>query len=198
MSADEEKRKRSIDDILLLVCKFLNGEGILYAIIGSIAVLYYGNPRTTMDVDIILKLREGDLGKLVAFMRKNDFFSSETDLIAAFGERSHCTVEDKRSMIRLDLKSVYTEADELTLKRRKGVRWRNEMIYIASAEDTLANKLLFGSEQDLKDAEGLWVRQMGKLDMKYLEERCQVLGVRDEFAEMTERVKRYLKDLKKR
>jgi hypothetical protein len=187
-----------MDDILLLVCKFLNGEGILYAIIGSIAVLYYGNPRTTMDIDIILKLREGDLEKLVAFMRKNDFFSSETDLIAAFGKRLHCTIEDKRSMIRLDLKSVSTEADELTLKRRKGVRWRNEMIYIASAEDTPANKLLFGSEQDLKDAEGLWVRQMGELDMKYLEERCQVLGVGDEFAEMTERVKRYLKDLKKR
>jgi hypothetical protein len=176
MSADEEKGKRSIDDILLLVCKFLNGEGILYVIVGGIAVLYYGNPRTTMDVDIILKLREGNPEKLVAFMRKNGFFSSEMDLIAAFGEISHCTVEDKRSMIRLDLKSVYTEADELTLKRRKGVRWRNEMIYIASAEDTLANKLLLGSEQDLKDAEGLWVRQMGKLDMKYLEERCQVLG----------------------
>ncbi len=198
--AREEERgeRRGIDDILLLVCKFLNKEEIHYVIVGGITVLYYGNPRTTMDIDIILQLSDGNPKKLVAFMRENDFFVSEADLAVAFGEKSHCTIEDKRSMIRLDLKGVYTEADKLTLERRKEVIWHNEPIYITSPEDLIANKLAFGSEQDIKDAEGIWVRQMGELDLRYLGGRCRTLGVREEFEEMEKRVKNYLKEIKER
>ena len=37
--------------------------------------------------------------------------------------------------------------------------------YVASPEDMIANKLVFGSEQDIKDAEGIYVRQFDNLDM---------------------------------
>ncbi|HIH97895.1 MAG TPA: hypothetical protein HA346_02675 [Thermoplasmata archaeon] len=73
------------------------------------------------------------------------------------------------------------------------VHLRDTPIYIASPEDTLANKLLFGSEQDIKDAEGIWVRQRN-LDIKYLEGRCRTLGVWEEFVEMKKRVAKYLKE----
>jgi hypothetical protein len=66
-------------------------------------------------------------------------------------------------------------------------------IYLASPEDTIANKLVFGSEQDVKDAEGIYARQLESLDMEYLEEICRNMGVYGDFIKMKEMVERHLK-----
>ncbi len=67
-------------------------------------------------------------------------------------------------------------------------------IYIASPEDTIANKLLFGSEQDILDAMSIYVRQMGKLDMDYLGEVCREMGVLDELQKLRRRVEETLRE----
>ncbi|MEA2054815.1 MAG: DUF6036 family nucleotidyltransferase [Candidatus Thermoplasmatota archaeon] len=189
--------KRGIDDILFLICDFLNKNDVAYVVVGGIAILFYGNPRTTMDIDIILQLNERDIRNLVHFLEKKDFVVSEEDLRNALKEKSHCTILDKLSILRLDVKGIYTWSDQMTLERRKAVEWRGTVIYIASPEDIIANKLYFGSEQDIKDAESIYVRQLKKLDMKYLEERCGSLNVHNEFMEIKERVERYLKKVDK-
>ena len=188
-------KKRDIDDILLLICNFLNKKNIPYVVVGGIAVLFYGNPRTTMDIDMLIQLNENDIRNLIRFLERKDFFASENDLKNALKEKSHCTIADKLSMIRLDIKGIYTKSDELTLERRKAIEWRGVTLYMASPEDIITNKLSFGSEQDIRDAESVYVRQKGKLDMKYLEEKCKSLNVYDEFVEMKERVERYLKEI---
>ena len=170
------------------MCTFLNEEKVVYVIVGGLAVLFYGIPRTTMDVDIIIEMAE--LKRFVEFLNGNDFFADEEDIQMALKEKSHATIEDKTSMIRLDIKGIYSENDRLTLKRRRRVNLTNFWFYIASPEDTIANKLLFGSDQDMRDAEGIYVRQFDKLEMAYLEERCKKLEVYDDFLRMKERVER--------
>lgn len=66
------------------------------------------------------------------------------------------------------------------------------VFYVASPEDTIANKLLFGSDQDIKDAEGIYVRQFDNLDMEYLAERCKKLDVLEEFSAMKIRIEKHL------
>ncbi|MBU2617497.1 MAG: hypothetical protein KKI07_02325, partial [Euryarchaeota archaeon] len=46
---------------------------------------------------------------------------------------SHCTVQDKRSMIRLDVKEVYDEMDRRTLRRRIAFEHMGTRIYLASS-----------------------------------------------------------------
>ncbi len=188
---------RSINEILSLVCGFLNRERIDYVVVGGIAVIFYGNPRTTMDADILLRIEENKIKKFVEFLKKNNFFASEEDLRNAIIEKSHCTFEDKKSMLRLDLKGIYNEVDKRTFEHRVSFNYSGTTLYLASPEDTIANKLAFGSEQDIKDAEGIYVRQMKKLDMRYLEKICRDTGVYVEFLEMKKRVKKYLRELKK-
>jgi hypothetical protein len=94
-------------------------------------------------IDFALEMRNR------SYEKNNDFFTDEEDMRAAFEERSHCTVEDKGTMFRLDIKGVYDEMDERTIKNRKMVKFDTSVIYIASPEDTIANKLLFSREQDL-------------------------------------------------
>jgi len=178
-----------MDEILSLVCGFLEDASIDYVLVGGLAVNFYGLPRTTMDIDIILQIEEGEILKLIEFLKRNDFFANAEDLKNALKEKSHFTVQDKKSMIRLDLKGIYSEMDRRTLERRRSFEYRGTKIYIASAEDTIANKLVFGGEQDLKDAEGILIRQAGKLDMEYLEKICGEIGVEGELAELRKRAK---------
>ncbi len=60
-------------------------------------------------------------------------------------------------------------------------------MYVASPEDTIANKLYYGSEQDIQDAGSISVR-WEDLDHQYLDERCETLGVKQELKEMVEEV----------
>ncbi len=45
---------RSVNDILKLVCTFLNQRNIDYCIVGGFAVIIHGNPRSTMDIDFVI------------------------------------------------------------------------------------------------------------------------------------------------
>ncbi|MCG2735659.1 MAG: hypothetical protein L6282_04625, partial [Candidatus Methanoperedenaceae archaeon] len=92
-------------------------------------------------------------------------------------ERSHCTVEDKETMFRLDIKGVYGEMDERALRNKRKVEINDIAIWIATPEDTIANKLVFAREQDIKDALGIYVRQYETLDMNYLENTAKRIGV---------------------
>ena len=183
---------RSMREILKRVCTFLNEEKVEYVVVGGIAVLFYGIPRTTMDIDILIAKDMTKVMRFTEFLKENDFFVDGGDIRMAFEEKSHATIEDKTSMIRLDLKGIYNENDRLALKRRRRVSVADFELYVASPEDLIANKLLFGSEQDIKDAEGMYARQFDNLDMVYLEERCKSLEVNEEFLMMKKRVERTL------
>jgi hypothetical protein len=184
-----------MDDVLEVVCGFLNHEGMDYVVVGGLAVIFHGIPRTTMDADIILQIEGDEIPRLVEFLKENGFFASLEDMRDAFREKTHCTVEDKESMIRLDLKGVYNEMDRRTFSRKMDFDYKGTKVFIASAEDTIANKLVFGSEQDLRDAEGIYVRQMQRLDMDYLEEICKEMGVQEDLKRLKKRVKRILKEV---
>ena len=186
---------RNIEEILKLVCGFLNEEGEVYVVVGGLAVLFYGIPRTTMDIDIIIAMDRDETRRFAEFLNENDFFADEEDIKTAFEEKSHATIEDKTSMVRLDIKGIYNENDRITLGRRRRVSSADFAFFVASPEDTIANKLLFGSEQDVKDVEGIYARQFENLDMAYLEERCKRLGVYDEFLTMKKRVERRMQEV---
>lgn len=182
-----------MNEILKLVCTFLNEEEVEYVVVGGLTVLFYGIPRTTMDIDLIIAADMVETARFVEFLKANDFFADEEDIKAAFEEKSHATIEDKTSMIRLDIKRIYRENDRITLEKRRKVSLADFEFYVASPEDTIANKLLFGSEQDVKDAEGIYVRQFDNLDKAYLEESCERLEVYEEFLRMKKRVESYFK-----
>ena len=50
---------------------------------GAIAASYYGTPRTTMDVDIIIQATQKDAAKLAAALRDADILHQETQISAA-------------------------------------------------------------------------------------------------------------------
>jgi len=154
-----------IEEILKLVCKNFNDNNIDYVIVGGFTVIFYGNPRTTMDLDIVMQIpKNTDISAVVKFFKENGFFASEEDMKCAFAEKSNSTVEYKETMFRIDIKGVYDEMGKRTIKNN-----------------------------DIRDAIGIYVRQTGKLDEKYLQEFAKKQGVYDELLKIKEKIKNYNK-----
>lgn len=59
----EKSRPPTIDD-LLAVCKRLNEEGVKYVLIGGFAINYYGFPRATEDIDLLVDPSEDNILKI--------------------------------------------------------------------------------------------------------------------------------------
>ncbi len=142
-------------------------------------------------------VKEKDAGGLEEALRKEKFSIQAEDIRDALKERSHFTIFDDLSEYYIDAKGIYNENDRLTLERRRKVSFADFVFYVASPEDTIANKLLFGSEQDVKDAEGIYARQFDNLEMAYLEGRSKKIEVHEEFLTMKRRVERRMKEVEK-
>ncbi len=59
------------------------------------------------------------------------------------------------------------------------------------AEDTIANKLLFSREQDIKDALGIYTRQYNSLNMEYLDSICKKIRVYDALLDLRKMFEKY-------
>ncbi len=68
-----ETRPPTIDD-LVRVCKELNKEGVKYVLIGGFAINYYGFPRGTEDIDLLVEPSEENILKIkkaLSFLQDN-------------------------------------------------------------------------------------------------------------------------------
>lgn len=126
---------RNMEDILELVCQYLNEHNIEYVIIGGVAVIAFGIPRTTMDADYIINLEIEGMKRLAGFLGENGFFSTPMEIEMAVRERSHFTAIEKSSLIRLDIKGVFDHRDRRTLHNRRMIEYNGFEMYFASPEE---------------------------------------------------------------
>lgn len=183
---------QTIEKTIKLLCSYLDKEGIAYSLVGGATLPVLGMPRSTFDIDIIARIGEKEAKGLARYLKSKGFYASEKDIITALGEKSHCTIEYGEPPYRIDLKGVYGEREDATLKHSRRLEYLGLKVWVQSPEDAIANKLSFGSEQDMKDALSIYVRQLPSLNTEYLEEACEKLAVANKLRTLVKKAKRYL------
>jgi hypothetical protein len=129
----------------------LEKAGIPYMVIGGQAVLLYGEPRLTKDIDITLG---------VDLMRLQDVLSAVgliglTPLVdpAIFTrETMVLPCSDPETGVRVDLIFSFSPYEQLAIGRARIVRLGEADVRFASLEDLLIHKLIAGRPRDLEDA----------------------------------------------
>ncbi len=172
-----------IEETLRIVCSYLNENDMKYVIVGGIAVMYHGVPRTTVDIDFILDLNDSQIDALFSYLHKNHFDVEPKTMKNLLQEGSHCTVFVDDSLLRLDLQNANSHFDRRTLERAIKVHHLGITLNLGSPEDTLINKLFFQGEQDMRDALGILARHEDELDEAYIQEVCNSLGILDVWLE---------------
>jgi hypothetical protein len=92
----------------------LNSLGIEYALTGALAVSYYGRPRTTVDVDVIIKAEPKDFEKLAEAFRKVGLSCTVERLNNAWESKYRIATLEGKKGLRLD--AILTQE---TVPRRK-------------------------------------------------------------------------------
>ena len=158
------RRERSLAGVVRAAEDVLRGNRVDHVFVGAISVIVFGEPRTTRDVDVLARISPHKVGPVVRGFRRRGFFASEEDLEAAARERSYCSIEDRRSQLRIDLVPAAGDAVDRALRGSVRVRWRGIEFPVAGPEHTIVMKLKFGSPQDIEDAFGILTEQWDALD----------------------------------
>lgn len=178
---------RSFKKMIMDFIGVLEKTKIDYAIIGGVAVSTWGTPRTTSDLDIIIVLQSKDMDELHKNLKEAGFSIDIQDIRNAIEEKIYFTIFDEYSEYHIDSKGVYNKFDALTIKNKLKIAYEGIALCIASPEDAIAHKLLFGGHQDIKDVETILLRQH-KVDMDYLTELCGSMGILNELETIKKRL----------
>ena len=103
---------------------------------GALAASYYGQPRTTMDVDVVMKVAREDLPRLLASLAKAGLQVNEAGVYTAMKAGYNIlTFKDRRSPHSLDI-----ILSRRRLRRRPG-RILGLPTYYQTAEELILSKL---------------------------------------------------------
>lgn len=126
-------------------------------ITGAWSAIFYGRPRASQDIDFVVELGSGNVQKVLDAVNRKSMFN----------------VLHLPTMLKLDFWILTDEEfDKSRFKRRKKVKILNSFIEMATAEDTIVQKLRWykmgGIEKHLIDAAFVYQIQKTNLDKKYL------------------------------
>lgn len=149
------------------VVKELDKKRIEYMIIGGQAVLIYGEPRLTRDIDITVGTtpeRYEDIEKITKDLNlkiipeKPFDFVKKTMVLPAI---------DEESGIRIDFIFSFSEYEKTALKRVNKIKIDDTEVCYASVEDVIIHKIISGRERDIEDVKSILFKNK-KFDEKYI------------------------------
>jgi hypothetical protein len=137
-------------------------------VIGGQAVLLYGEPRLTRDIDITLGLGVRELNKL-----KETISSLSLKILV---ERDEEFVErnmvlptlDEKSGIRVDFIFSFSPFEKQAIERAKDIKLGRSLVRFASLEDVVIHKVIAGRARDLEDIKSILLKNQ-KYDSNYIE-----------------------------
>jgi hypothetical protein len=172
--------------VALMVTDRLDALGILHAIGGSIASSFAGEPRSTVDIDIVAALEEGHVHALASSL-SSEFYVDEHALARAVRTRSSTNFIHRSTQLKVDLfVAGGTPLDARQLQRRLPVEVTpGRTLHVHPPEDILLQKLRWYrkggevSDRQWRDIIGIIRTQGGRLDRQYLSDNAPAVGVAD-------------------
>lgn len=137
-------------------------------VFGGQAVLLYGEPRLTRDIDVTLGIDPRQSGPVLELIEslglqilvKNvDEFLKETFVIPAL---------DPETNIRIDFVFSLSEFERTAIQRGKNVLIDGITVRFVSLEDLIVMKIVSGRPRDLEDVVSILCKNSG-FDRKYIE-----------------------------
>jgi hypothetical protein len=171
--------------VALRVTAVLDALGVGHTIGGSIASSVAGEPRSTIDIDVVAALEQSHVGPLVEAL-VDEFYLDETALSRAVREHSAANLIHHATSIKIDLfVAGGTPLDLQQIARRLKVEIGGRTLYVHPPEDILLQKLRWYrkggevSDRQWRDIVGIVRVQGARLDRTYLTTHATTLGVSD-------------------
>lgn len=147
--------------LLRKISRELKKTSLPYMVIGGQAVLLYGEPRLTRDIDIALGIGVDGLDRVKKIIQnaglkilvKNErSFVEKTMVLPTL---------DEMSGIRVDFIFSFSPYKKQAIERGKDIKFGKTLIRFASLEDVVIHKVIAGRPRDIKDVKTILLKNTG-------------------------------------
>lgn len=155
------------------IAKFLKKEKVPYMIIGGIANLFWGEPRTTLDVDVTVKVKDEDMAKFITKIQKR--FSILVSEPQKFIEKTRVLPVKVRNLT-VDIIFATLPYEEKAISRAVIRKVAKAEVSICSVEDLIIHKIISERPKDTEDTKKILTRQKKIINRKYLTPKIRELS----------------------
>jgi hypothetical protein len=138
-------------------------------VIGGLAVSLWGEPRSTLDVDVSLWIEPGDFERTVSALCVR-VRTVAVDALA-FAARTRVLPAVSSRGVRMDLIFATLPVEKEAIDRARPKEVGGKTVMVGSVEDLVFMKLISEREKDWEDARRLLRRFRASVDRAYLEPR---------------------------
>jgi hypothetical protein len=167
-------------DLLKDVSARLERAGVDYTLVGAMALGCYVPTRSTLDVDLVVRLAPTDVQAIVELFA-DDYYVDDLAVEEAISRVSSFNIIHTSGSVKADLIiDRGTEFDRSRFARRRRLRVADADVWVISPEDLILSKLDWAresrSEKQLNDVR-LVLRRVQPLDHAYLDQWAHRLGL---------------------
>ena len=193
----EQVRDYELKAFFTYVIKVLERLNIPYMIVGGFAAIFYGEPRLTLGVDILVDMKWRHIAPFVAAFPISDYYVSEESISDSLQRRYPFNVIQPSTGAKVDLVplpgDLFTRA---AFQRRQQLEYdeAGHTAVFITPEDIIVAKLLAyretGSDKHLRDARGVLVTQWENLDLETVRRRARASVIVEQFEAALEAARR--------
>lgn len=169
-----------ITELLERICTNLDKHDIPYMLSGSLAMITYTIPRMTRDIDIVVNLRESDVGDFLSIF-KEGYYIHENSVREEVKRRGMFNVIDFKTNFKIDFivrKNTAFHINEFN--RRQSSKAYGFDTWIVSIEDLVLSKIqwiqILQSDTQINDIRNLLKNPI--LDKEYVKHWCSEMDLK--------------------
>jgi hypothetical protein len=156
------------------LARFLEEREVPYMIIGGIANLVWGEPRSTLDVDASVLVEEPAWPGLVTALRKH-FRVLPKDALA-FLRETHVLPIETADGVRIDLVWARLPYEHKAIARATIEEVAGHPVRVCRPEDLIISKIVSERPKDREDVRAIVRHQGSRLDRRYLSQIVRSLA----------------------
>ncbi|MGD9637310.1 MAG: nucleotidyl transferase AbiEii/AbiGii toxin family protein [Pirellulales bacterium] len=147
--------------------RFLDAQGVPYALIGGLAASLRGRPRATVDVDLVVVMEIDGIAEFLRQLQQTALRPVFDDAETVARQAFLLPLRHARTKVKVDLAIGLSGFEQQAVGRAETLQLGNEPVRVATAEDLILMKVLAGRPQDEQDLVGLVLAQGDRIDWNY-------------------------------
>lgn len=175
----------TLDAALAEAVRILEERGIPSMVIGGLAVLQWGEPRSTLDIDITAAAEDDALVDVA-----QEIGTILVDDPASFVARARVLPIRLGDGTRLDLIAATLPFEHEAITRARPIELGGRTVRVCAPEDLIIHKIVSDRERDVLDVSGIIRRQADALDLEGLRTTIRDLAEDLDAPEILERFQR--------
>jgi predicted nucleotidyltransferase len=164
-------------------------------IIGGQAVLLYGTPRLTRDIDITLGVDTDKLFLIERVCQKLKLKVLPKDIEDFVEDTKVLPAEEAKSRIRVDFIFSFSFYEKQAMRRAKKVSIEDYPVKFASIEDVVIHKMLAGRNIDQEDVKNILIKNKKKIIFTYINKWLLEFSHISEYKNVAHNFKKLLKSI---